>query len=212
MSEEAASDRLSSAADRGEFDSQGIFCAALEAFSHPGRTVYLDTPIAAPFPLAPASAAFLVTVADCQSTIWLQQPNDALRAYLRLHCEAQLVSEPFDARFAIITVPSTMPPLHEFNPGDVASPYQSATLLIQLPQIPPSAVAHPPYPSMRGSSPVEALGLPADFWAQWECNQKLFPRGVDVLFVCNTALFAVPRIIDAGDQKGISERQPKLMF
>ena len=174
-------------------DSQKIFQAALEAVSHPGRPVGVLVALQAPAALATASAAFLLTMADSETPIWLQEDDDAVCEYLRSHCNARFVEDCREARFALITAPGKMPSLSAFDPGDPEYPDRSATVLIQVAQARSGSGVHLSTPGIRGAAQLDLGGLPADFWPQWQRNADLFPCGVDVLFVSGSTLFAVPR-------------------
>ena len=50
-------------------------------------------------------------------------------------------------------------------------------------------------PGIRTSTRLHVEGLPADFWAQWGMNHRQFPLGVDVVFVTENRLAALPRSI-----------------
>ena len=51
-------------------DSQRLFRAILEAFSHPGRRVSLPDAPAAAGPLSQAASAFLLTLVDRDTPLW----------------------------------------------------------------------------------------------------------------------------------------------
>lgn len=59
------------------FDSQRSFRAVLEATSHPGRIIDVGTPIGAPPPLHPATAAICLALVDFETPVWIQAATDA---------------------------------------------------------------------------------------------------------------------------------------
>jgi len=174
-------------------DSQRIFRAALEAFSHPGRSVALPIAVQAPAPLDPASAAFLLTMADFETPIWLQEYSAAAAEYLRFHCGAPVAEHPGEARFALATNPATMPDLDRYDLGQPEYPDRSTTLLIQVQRARRGNAVTLRGPGVKGTSVLELDGLAADFWLQWKRNDALFPCGVDVLFICGNTFCALPR-------------------
>ena len=178
-------------------DSQRVFRAALEAFSQPGRWVALPLTLDAPAPLAPATAAFLLTMSDYETPVWLQQADEAVAEYLRFHCGAPIAPAPGDARFAVVTNPRSMPSLHAFQIGEPEYPERSTTIIVQVPRGLAEHAARLTGPGIREAVALDVVGLRSDFWREWQRNDALFPCGVDVMFTCGDALCALPRTVKA---------------
>jgi alpha-D-ribose 1-methylphosphonate 5-triphosphate synthase subunit PhnH len=178
-------------------DSQRIFRAALEAFSHPGRAIAVPVDIDAPAPLEPSTAAFLLAMADFETPLWLQDAEPAVVEYVRFHCGAPIVEHPREARFALATNPATMPGLDRYDPGAPDYPDRSTTLLIQVPRAGRGLPVTLHGPGIRDAAMLDLGGLKPDFWAQWKRNEALFPCGVDVLFTCGNLFYALPRTTKA---------------
>jgi alpha-D-ribose 1-methylphosphonate 5-triphosphate synthase subunit PhnH len=179
------------------FDSQRVFRAALDAYSHPGRRIVVDTRVRAPAPLAPATAAFLLTLADFETPVWLQHADAALCAYLRFHCGAPITDDPGQASFAVVTDPETMPALERFNPGEPEYPDRSATVLIQTRDTRGPGRVRLHGPGIAGAVDFAGGAIHARFWVEWKRNDALFPCGVDVVFSDGDALCALPRTTQA---------------
>ncbi|MFI5034128.1 MAG: phosphonate C-P lyase system protein PhnH [Reyranellales bacterium] len=66
-------------------DAQRLFRAVLEGFSHPGRIVALPQPPAGVGPLSSAATAFVLTLIDRDTPLWLAPRFDvaAVRAATR---------------------------------------------------------------------------------------------------------------------------------
>jgi alpha-D-ribose 1-methylphosphonate 5-triphosphate synthase subunit PhnH len=177
-------------------DSQRLFRATLEAFSHPGRVVRLPEPPAAAGPLSPAATAFLLTLVDRDTPLWLAAAFDtpALCDFVRFHTGAPIAREPADALFAVLA-PGDMPALDSFPIGTDPYPDRSATLVIEL----PSLIGGPERwwrgPGIQDRQSVALTGLAASFWTQWAANRALFPCGVDLVFAAGSDLIALPRSI-----------------
>ena len=92
-------------------DSQRLFRTVLEAFSHPGRLVHLPDPPAAALPLSRAATAFVLTLVDRDTPLWLAPAFDqeAVRDFVRFHTGAPIAKRPANALFAVVT-PDGMPP------------------------------------------------------------------------------------------------------
>jgi alpha-D-ribose 1-methylphosphonate 5-triphosphate synthase subunit PhnH len=175
-------------------DSQRLFRAVLDAFSHPGRIVSLPDPPAGAGPLSRAATAFLLTLVDRDTPVWLAPAFDTPQVcdFVRFHTGAPIVAQPVDALFAVLT-PDQMPPLDDFAIGTDPYPDRSATLVIEL----PSLVGGPQRwwrgPGVETRQAVALAGLPEPFWTQWAANRALFPCGVDLVFAAGSDLIALPR-------------------
>jgi len=179
-------------------DSQRIFRALLQAFSHPGRIVDLPLAPEAPAPLWRSSAAVALTLLDYETPLWLDGAADVdpVRDFLRFHCGSPLVTVPRAARFAIIAAPLSMPGLTDFDQGEAAYPDRSTTLILQVPRFAGQSVLLSG-PGIESFTDVAVDGLPADFWRQWRGNHEGFPQGVDVILTGPAAVVALPRSIKA---------------
>lgn len=177
-------------------DSQRLFRAVLEAFSHPGRSVRLPDPPAAAHPLSQAATAFLLTLIDRDTPLWLAPAVDcpAVRDFVRFHTGAPIARQPADALFAVLT-PDGMPPLDAFPIGSDPYPDRSATLLVELPSLLGGPERQWRGPGIESRQAVALSGLGDSLWSQWTANRSLFPCGVDLVFAAGSELLALPRSI-----------------
>lgn len=176
-------------------DAQHAFRLTLEAMSHPGRAVHIPLALQAPAPLAAASAAFILSMLDHETPLWLQQPNDRVRDYLRFHCSVTLVDKPGSARYALVTDAAVMPEFDAFAPDDAQHPGRSATLIVQVPRLIGGRRVRLSGPGVLAPVAIDPSGLRPDFWLQWQRNCAQFPLGVDLILVCGASLLALPRTI-----------------
>ena len=117
----------------------------------------------------------------------------AVADYLRFHCGSPIVQSPFDADFALIGSIETLPRLERFSPGTAQYPEQSATVVIEVPQLtggPATVLSGPGIETTRDFDPV---GLPDWFWSAWAVNRGNFPLGIDAVFTCDAEFCALPR-------------------
>jgi alpha-D-ribose 1-methylphosphonate 5-triphosphate synthase subunit PhnH len=177
-------------------DSQRLFRAVLEAFSHPGRIVHLPNPPPAAAPLSRATTAFLLTLVDRDTPLWLAPAFDtpAVCDFVRFHTGAAIARQPADALFAVLT-PADAPPIDSFPIGTDPYPDRSATLVIELPSLTSGPERHWRGPGIQDRQAVGLAGLPDSFWTQWATNRALFPCGVDLVFAAGSDLLALPRSI-----------------
>jgi alpha-D-ribose 1-methylphosphonate 5-triphosphate synthase subunit PhnH len=177
-------------------DSQRLFRAVLDAFSHPGRIVGLpQAPERAP-PLSVAATAFVLTLVDRDTPLWLAPSFDVdtVRDFVRFHTGAPIVASEADALFAVLT-PDRAPLLDGFAIGSDPYPDRSATLVLEVPTLTGGPQRHLRGPGIADRATIAIAGLPQTFWGEWKANHTLFPCGVDIVFTAGSALLALPRSI-----------------
>lgn len=177
-------------------DSQRVFRAVLDAFSHPGRIVGVPATVETPSVLSVAATAFVLTLVDRETPLWLAPEFDGqeVRDYVRFHTGAQIVADTHTAAFALVT-PSRAPMLADFAIGTDPYPDRSATLVIEVPSLRGGRSRSLRGPGIDGRTTASIVGLPDSFWSEWAANRALFPCGVDVVFAAGTELLALPRSI-----------------
>jgi alpha-D-ribose 1-methylphosphonate 5-triphosphate synthase subunit PhnH len=175
------------------FDSQRNFRELLQAMARPAAPRIVPVPAAAPAPILPATMAVLLTLCDADTALWLQQPNDEVALHLRFHAGVRLVQEPADADFALITEPSSMPPLTRFAHGDLRYPDRSATLIVQVDGFGENDGRRFTGPGIRDVEQLAIEGLPAAFWQQRAAMRAQLPLGVDLIFISGERMVALPR-------------------
>jgi len=175
------------------FDSQRNFRELLQATARPVAPRVVPVLAAAPAPILPATMAVLLTLCDADTALWLQQPNDEVASHLRFHAGVRLVQEPADADFALITEPSSMPPLTRFAHGDLRYPDRSATLIVQVDGFSENDGRRFTGPGIREVEQLAIEGLPAGFWQQRVAMRTQLPLGVDLIFISGERMVALPR-------------------
>ncbi|MET1029138.1 MAG: phosphonate C-P lyase system protein PhnH [Dongiaceae bacterium] len=174
-------------------DAQQIFRGVLTALSEPGRVLLLSDLPDSGLPLGAASLGVLLTLADGDTPLWLDDRATAAASYLRFHTGAPVVDSKSVARFALIADAQHCPRLDEFAAGSEDYPDRSATLIIEVARLAeqgPITFRGPGIPDRRNLT-IEAL--PPDFLAAWSANRALFPRGVDVILTCGAEIVGLPR-------------------
>jgi len=176
-------------------DAQRLFRAVLDAFAHPGRIMSLPDPPAGPGTISPATAAYLLTLVDRDTPLWLAPEFElpAVRDFVRFHTGAPIVARRDEAAFAVLAHDTAS--LDGFAIGTDPYPDRSATLVIEVPVLGAGAARRWRGPGIDGQAAVAVGGLGADFWQAWADNHTLFPCGVDVVFAAGSQLLALPRSI-----------------
>ena len=178
---------------------QGCFRAVLDAMAHPGRIVTLPASLsgAPPAPLGAAAAAMALTLCDIDTPLWLDAAAAPAAGYFAFHCGAPVAEDPAQAHFAVIANVAALPPLDRFALGSDEYPERAATLVIQVAGLADEDGVTLRGPGIRGAARLAVAGLPAGFWTERATLAALFPRGVDVVFVCGDRLAALPRSTQA---------------
>jgi alpha-D-ribose 1-methylphosphonate 5-triphosphate synthase subunit PhnH len=177
-------------------DSQRLFRAVLEAFSHPGRLVSLPEAPAAAGSLSQAATAFILTLVDRDTPLWLTPAFDtaSVRDFVRFHTGAPIASRPGEALFAVLT-PADMPALDDFSIGTDPYPDRSATVVMELPSLTGGPQRWWRGPGIEARQAVSLAGLPNSSASIWAANRALFPCGIDLVFASGSDLIALPRSI-----------------
>jgi alpha-D-ribose 1-methylphosphonate 5-triphosphate synthase subunit PhnH len=177
-------------------DAQRLFRAVLDAFSHPGRIVALPEPPAGVGQLSAAATAFVLTLIDRDTPLWLAPAFDvpAVRDFVRFHTGAPIVAREAKALFALLT-PDRAPLLDGFAIGSDPYPDRSATLIVDVPALIGGPVRRLRGPGIAAEVETTIAGLPDSFWSEWRANYALFPCGIDVVFTAGAEVLALPRSI-----------------
>lgn len=179
------------------FDAQRAFRGMLDALSHPGRVVDLDTAATPPAPLMPAAGAVLATLADDTTPIWLDAAlmPTAVPAWIGFQTGAPVISDPDTAAIAVVSHAATMPALTTFAEGSAEYPDRSTTLILQVPALDGGPRLVLRGPGIAETAEIAPAGLPADFAARMAANRALFPRGVDLFLVAGSRIIGLPRTV-----------------
>jgi alpha-D-ribose 1-methylphosphonate 5-triphosphate synthase subunit PhnH len=187
---------MSAPAANAAFASQAAFRAVMEAFARPGEIRTLDE-VAAPAPLAPATAALVQALADYETPVWLDAMLAAVPAvaeWIRFQTGAPIVKDACDAAFALIADPLALPDFDGFALGSEDYPDRSTTLIVQVALFKGPSFALKG-PGIKDRRSLAATPLPVDFAKRLRANRELFPRGVDLVLVAGAQVAALPRSV-----------------
>ena len=170
-------------------DAQACFRAVLDAMSHPGRIGSAGVGLRAPHPLAPSTAAVLLTLADAETPLWLDPASAAAASWIEFHCGSAFVPMG-SAQFAVC---QTLPPLAAFDWGSHDGPETSATIILQMPSLEGGQLLRLSGPGLQAPETVCLGPLPDDFVSEWRANHAAYPRGIDLILCAGTQIAALPR-------------------
>jgi alpha-D-ribose 1-methylphosphonate 5-triphosphate synthase subunit PhnH len=171
---------------------QSCFRAVLDATARPGQIRKAGIDLTPPEPLAPATAAVLLTLLDYDTPVWLDAAAGNAREWIGFHCGAPIVPAISACSFAVAL---TMPELATLPAGSHEVPESAATLILQVQALGRGRTYRLAGPGLRVPALLRVDGLPAGFAAAWQENHALFPRGFDIVLCAGTSLAALPRSV-----------------
>ena len=176
------------------FESQTAFRRIMCAMSAPGTILACGEALAPPPPLARAAAAALLTLADFETPLWIAPSFPAaVGDYLAFHCGAPRAVAPDKATFALIDLTADGLDLSRFALGTAEYPDRSTTIVAQVSSLDAGPRLRLSGPGIKSDATFAVSPLPTDFLAQWAANRAGFPLGVDLTFVADFRLVALPR-------------------
>lgn len=176
--------------------SQAVFRAVMDAMARPGSVRPLAAELVPPAPLSRGLAAVALALLDYETPVWLDARLAAekdVAGWLRFHTGAPLVTEPGRAAFALVDDAANMPWFADFAQGTEDYPDRSTTLVIRVDGFGTGAPLTLQGPGIAGKREFAFAPRPADFPARLASNRALFPRGVDLVFVAEGSVAALPR-------------------
>ncbi len=168
------------------------FRSMLAAMSRPGSLHSLGAELTPPACLDPATAAVLLTLADSETTLWLDPALAASRGWTAFHCGAAFVQEPGQAEFVL---GCALPELDALNAGTDEAPETAATVIVQVAALGDGPAYRLSGPGLAAPAVLRVRGLPEGFAGIWRKNHALYPRGVDLVLCAGTRLAALPRSV-----------------
>jgi alpha-D-ribose 1-methylphosphonate 5-triphosphate synthase subunit PhnH len=187
---------MTALASNAAFASQSVFRTAMECFARPGEIRSLAG-VAAPAPLAPATAALVQSLADYETPIWLDQPltsTSAVSEWISFQTGAPLANDPRQAAFALIADPLALQDFVQFALGNEEYPDRSTTLILQIERFDGRKFTVEG-PGIQGARAFAAKPLPENFVERLTANRETFPCGVDLLLVAGEQVMALPRSV-----------------
>ena len=177
-------------------DAQAVFRAVMDAMARPGKPQTLSPKLAPPAPLSRGAGAIALTLLDYESPFWLDatlaRASDVAQ-WLRFHTGAPIARDAKDAAFAFFADPAGVPEFETFAPGTAEYPDRSTTLVLQVEHLSGHETMTLRGPGIAGERTFAISPCPAELVARLQGNHALFPRGLDLLFVTNEAMAAIPR-------------------
>ncbi len=169
-------------------EAQAGFRAILDAMAYPGRIRRAGNGLNPPAPLAPATAAVLLTLIDTETRLFICPEAAPALDWIIFHCGAAS-ARLHDADFVLAM---TLPDLAALQAGNDEEPETGALVILQISSLtdgPPLRLEGPGLAAPTRFCPA----LPEDFAEIWQRNHQRFPRGVDLILCAGNELAALPR-------------------
>jgi alpha-D-ribose 1-methylphosphonate 5-triphosphate synthase subunit PhnH len=180
---------LAPAFDDPALASQAVFRTVMEAIARPGLARPLASGLVPPPPLRATAAAVALTLLDYETPFWLDH------GLAEAGEGAPQTVDSTQAAFAFVSDSAAMPPFDAFSLGSLEYPDRSTTLVVQVETLDQGDGLVLSGPGVSGTRLFSAAPLPARFRTQLIANREMFPRGVDLVLVSETAVVALPRSV-----------------
>lgn len=184
---------------------QSTFRAIMNAMAQPGHVQSITTATGAPLPMMRGAAALALTLFDHDTLIWLDSgmsETPDVAKWLKFHTGAPIVLESAVCSFALIADAENLPALKRFSFGTNEYPDRSTTLVVQVESLARGQRYELRGPGIDGTTLLRAMIKPTDLFERLAVNAPLFPRGIDVVLVCDDAIVAVPRTTRLAAKEG----------
>ena len=175
---------------------QSTFRSVMDAMARPGSVQRIVAAAGTPLPMMRGTAAIALTLFDHDTPIWLDAKMSAtsdLAKWLKFHTGAPVVQDCSICSFALIGNTSALPDLDGFSFGSNEYPDRSTTLILQLESLGEGDTIELRGPGIDGIATMQAAIEPPDLFERLAINEKLFPRGIDVVLVADDSIVAIPR-------------------
>jgi alpha-D-ribose 1-methylphosphonate 5-triphosphate synthase subunit PhnH len=175
---------------------QSTFRSVMDAMARPGSVQRIVAAAGAPSPMMRGTAAIALTLFDHDTPVWLDATMSAtsdLAKWLKFHTGAPVVQDCSICSFALIGDAVALPDLDRFSFGSNEYPDRSTTLILQLESLGEGDTIELRGPGIDGTAAMRAAIEPPDLFERLAINEKLFPRGIDVVLVADDCIVAIPR-------------------
>lgn len=175
--------------------SQMVFRAVMTAMSRPGRIEAIAT-LHARGPLPGCMAEIALALCDFETPVWLDPALHAAAGvveWFRFQTGSPIVERPDEAAFAFVVDPDAAPELDSLGVGTEEYPERSTTLVLNVDRLSDEGGFSLIGPGVKGAARLGVHPVRPGLIAERAGLFELFPRGVDLIFVCGARIAALPR-------------------
>src|SRR5712672_876218 len=180
----------------GVVSAHSTFRSVMDAMARPGSVQKIVAAVGTPWPLMPGTAAIALTLFDHDTPIWLDRrmsEKPEVANWLKFHSGATVVTDPAASGFAVVVDGGALPDLDRFSFGTPEYPDRSTTLILQVESLTEGCEYELRGPGINGAVVLRARIEPSNLFERLAVNAALFPRGIDVVLVCDDEIVAIPR-------------------
>lgn len=176
-------------------ESQSCFREIMNATARPGIIVEFRTSPLPPQGLNKAAGAYLLTLADNDTSLWLDPSlrNKDIEGWLRFHTGAPFTQEPNEAILALIADLEIAQNLAHFNQGDAKYPDLATTVLVLVPSLTGGQALTLMGPGIEDKATIAPIGLSEVFWQNRAELVAHFQFGIDLILCADDQLISIPR-------------------
>lgn len=183
---------------------QATFRVILDAMARPGRVMPMTEALSPPSPMNRGAAAIAYTLCDHDTIVWLDpvlRASSTVCDWLRFHCGCEITDTAHEAAFGFAGDMTLLPEFEQFNIGTADYPDRSTTLVLQVQSLAAGTELSLSGPGIRDCHTLRVAPTPHDLIPRLNANAALFPRGIDLLFVTDDAVAALPRSVRVGGER-----------
>lgn len=174
---------------------QSTFRSVMDAMARPGSVQRIRPASGTPAPMMAGTAAIALTLFDHDTPVWLDKAMSAttdVAKWLKFHTGAPVIADTSACSFAVIGEVQALPALDRFALGSNEYPDRSTTLILQVDSLTSGPAYQLTGPGIDGVAVLQAT-IRQNLFERLAVNAILFPRGIDVVLVCDDAVVAIPR-------------------
>ncbi|MEM9782441.1 MAG: phosphonate C-P lyase system protein PhnH [Pseudomonadota bacterium] len=166
------------------------FRAAMDALARPGLLRAMPS-LTAPDGLSHAAAALLLTLADPDTPVWLDDRAAGAAGWLVFHTGAAIAEDKASAALAVGPWAALMP-ISAWPAGVPDYPDRSTTLIIEVAALTGGPRLSLQGPGIAGRREVDPM-LPDEVPRVLSENRARFPLGVDLFLAAGDSVMGLPR-------------------
>ncbi|MEO0636799.1 MAG: phosphonate C-P lyase system protein PhnH [Pseudomonadota bacterium] len=175
--------------------SQQTFRAIMNAMARPGTVHHLPDLTGDLGGIRAATAAVAATLCDADTHVLLddEMERSGFAQWLAFNTGAPVTDRPEAAAFAFLSSIDGLTELSGLAQGIQTYPDRSATLIVEVTDLATASGVTLTGPGINGSAELRLGSLPDGLVPRLQDNHRLFPRGLDFVFVGEEALMCLPR-------------------
>ena len=172
--------------------SQNMFRTMLKAISFPGSIFTVPENLETDNVIYSSTANIIFTLFDIDTKIFIDSEKiSKIQNFITFNTNANCIEKSNHCDFAIIQNKEFN--IENFNLGTDEYPDNSSTIIIEVEDLINGEELIIEGPGIEKTKSISPTNLPKNFQSQWQNNNFIFPRGVDLILTCKDDFFCLPR-------------------